>query len=82
MTGGNITITVGNYGVPPTGTLTMQRCSLIDVSGNGSAGEIKITAGRKADLDGLVLSESGHVGPGRRTSRAAAAPSTSGPAAS
>ena len=67
--GGNITITVGNYGVPPTGTLTMERCSLIDVSSRGSAGEIKITAGRVADIDGLVLSESGLSGVGANQPR-------------
>jgi uncharacterized protein (DUF983 family) len=59
---GNITIVVGNYGVPPSGTMTMERCSLVDVSGRGSAGEIEITAGRVANLDGLVLSESGESG--------------------
>ena len=60
--GGNITLTVGFYGVPPTGTLTMERCSLIDVSSRGSAGEIEITAGRIATIHGLVLSESALTG--------------------
>src|SRR5262249_22461241 len=62
--GGDITVTVGNYGVPPTGTLVMQRCALIDVSSRGSGGAIAITAGKVADLDGLVLSESGESGTG------------------
>jgi len=62
--GGNITITVGNYGVPPSGTLEMQRCSLIDVSSRGSGGAIALTAGKVADLDGLILSEAGESGTG------------------
>ena len=48
--------------MPPTGTLTMERCSLIDVSSRGSAGEIEITAGRIATIHGLVLSESALTG--------------------
>jgi hypothetical protein len=56
---GNITIHVGFYGVPPTGTFTMERCSLVDVSSSlASAGEIEIISGHSGDVDGLVLSES------------------------
>ncbi len=60
--GGHIVIGVGFYGVPPTGTFTMERCSLVDASSKGSAGEIEITAGRIGNIDGLVLSESGLTG--------------------
>src|SRR5262249_47774844 len=60
--GGNVTITVGNYGVPPSGTLSMERCSLIDVSSRGSAGAIAITAGKVADLERLIPSAWGESG--------------------
>jgi hypothetical protein len=62
--GGHINITVGRYDVDPTGTFTMERCSLVDVSSLGSGGQIEITAGRTGEIDGLVLSESGESGVG------------------
>jgi hypothetical protein len=62
--GGHVSVTVGNYGVPPSGMLTIERCSLIDVSSRGSGGVIEVTAGKSADIAGLVLSESGLSGTG------------------
>ncbi len=65
-----ININVGNFGIPPTGDFTMERCSLVDVSNlpaggtKSSVGTINITVGRATDIDGLVLSESNLGGVG------------------
>ena len=62
-----ITINVGNYpnNTTPSGSFTMERCSVVSVStGGSSAGTVVITAGHDTDIDGLVLSESTLSGTG------------------
>ena len=63
---GSVTILVGNVDptqtppilLPPTGKFTMETGSQVDANGGGTAGDIVILAGRTADIDGSVLSES------------------------
>ena len=62
---GDIHITVGNLGVPPSGTFTEERCATVDAGSSiHSAGDIFISAGKTGQIDGNVLSESGQSGTG------------------
>ena len=82
--GTKIEINVGNFpnSTSPSGSFTMERCSLVNVSTGGtSAGTVLITAGHDADIDGQVLSESTLTGNGA-TRPPAADRSRSRPAAS
>ena len=67
--GGDIHIDVGNYpNSPPVGVFTMETGSLVDASANnsGDAGDIHVTAGKSATIDGQILAEvlSGSTGNG------------------
>jgi len=64
--GGNIEITVGDFGAsPPTGDFTMNTGSIIQAnSAKNSAGSITINVAHSADVDGLVESKSGLTGIG------------------
>lgn len=60
---GNITISVGTAGPPPTGDFTMEDgAKILADSANRSAGAIVITAAKSADVDGLVESFGGMTG--------------------
>ena len=62
---GDIRITVGNLGVPPTGTFTEERCATVDAGSSiHSAGDIFISAGKTGQIEGNVLSESDQTGAG------------------
>jgi hypothetical protein len=62
---GNVTITVGTAGTPPTGTFTMDPgSSILADSVNRSGGTILINVAKSADVDGLVESFGGMSGTG------------------